>query len=343
MLRVALAGFSQGYYAVNYLRYLARLKEVRVVGVSDLGRPEEYVRECAFVTAQAFAAEMGAPLLREYEDLLALEPDAVLICSETVEHVPMALEAARRGIHAFVSKPLCFSYAQAREIARLPGRKACVLCGNPLKYELGVEEMKERLERDEIGRVYSLRVMVNHEAMVHQEWERDASRSGGPLGTYGVYLFDLARYVAGISLQTVYALGMNAATPQIDGPDTVKVLGSAPGFACTLELFSGLRAPYPFLQLEAVGQGGTLTARYENYATFAQTARGEKTGSLRLGDMTAGEMEHFLACVKGEAAPRCSLEDMAYVTRCLEAVRESLATARPAKVPEEESECETAR
>jgi predicted dehydrogenase len=135
---------------------------------------------------------------------------------------------------------------------------------------------------------------------------------------------------------------MNAATPQIGVPDTVKVLGTAPGFTCVLELFSAIRTPYPFLQIEAAGQRGTLITRYDNYATVAQTQQGERMGALRLSDMIAGEMEHFLACVKGETAPRCSVEDMVYVTRCLEAVQESLSTGKPVDIPKEEVRCEAA-
>lgn len=334
MIRVALAGFSQGYYATAYMRYLARLKAVCPVAVCDCGANDAYVMECAFVTAGAFARELGVPLLHDYSRLLEQRPDAVLICSETADHAAMARVALEKGIHVFVSKPLSFS---SRDTALLRGvaERAVLLCGNPLKYEQGMEEMRARLAAGEIGRVYSLRVMINHLAMTKQAWERDEARSGGPLGTYGVYLFDLARWLTAQPLCRLYALADNYCTPEIACPDTVKVLGTGTkGTQFTLELYSAIRHEYPFVQVEAVGEKGTLVTRYDNYATLAQTSAGAALGALRASDMGAGEMDHFLACIQGRAVQRCGLADMDYAARCIEAARRSIRSGETA-VPQE--------
>ena len=90
MIRVGLAGFSQGYYATEYMSYLERFKEISVAAVCDCGESEEYVKECAFTTAQTFSEKMKAPLVHDYEEFLQCELDAVLICSETADHVRMA-------------------------------------------------------------------------------------------------------------------------------------------------------------------------------------------------------------------------------------------------------------
>lgn len=82
-MRVALVGFSQGYYAVEYTRYLSRLREAVITAVCDLGKDETYVRSCAFVEAGVFAREMGAPLTHTLEETLATKPEAVLLCCET--------------------------------------------------------------------------------------------------------------------------------------------------------------------------------------------------------------------------------------------------------------------
>lgn len=58
MIRVGLAGFSQGYYATEYMSYLERFKEISVAAVCDCGESEEYVKECAFTTAQTFSEKM---------------------------------------------------------------------------------------------------------------------------------------------------------------------------------------------------------------------------------------------------------------------------------------------
>ena len=52
--------------------------------------------------------------------------------------------------------------------------------------------------------------------------------------------------------------------------------------------------------------------------------------------MTVGEMEHFLACIRGQDIPRCSLSDMAYTVRCLDAAQKSMSSGMPAELPREE-------
>lgn len=332
MIRVALAGFSQGYYAVAYTRYLSRLRGIQVVAVCDCGADEAYVRECAFVDAKAFAGSLGAPLLRDYQSLLALRPDAVLICSETAEHAKMARAALECGIHVFVSKPLTFCRRDVQLLRAVP-RHTVLLCGNPLKYERGAEEMHAKLLAGTIGEIYSLRLMINHAAMTKQEWERNEARSGGPLGTYGVYLFDLARWMTGRSMEQLYAVAANYNTPEITAPDTIKVLGTGEkGTQFSLELYSAIRHPYPFLQIEAIGKKGTLLTRYDNYATICQTTENTTFGALRESDMASGEMEHFLSCIRGEETERCSLADMEYVACCIEAVRRSLRKKAPVSI-----------
>lgn len=332
MVRIGLAGFSQGYYATTYMQYLAQLKEVELVAVCDCGASDAYVMECAFITAGEFARELNVPLVHAYEALLDMRPDAVLICSETASHADMVRMALERGIHVFVSKPLTFLPGDTAKLKKIYGGQARLLCGNPLKYELGVEEMRTRIQSAEIGRVYSLRIMINHLAMTQQAWERDEARSGGPLGTYGIYLFDLARWLTGEPLTRLYALADRFDTPEITCPDTVKVLGrGVAGAQFTLELYSAIRHDYPFVRIEAVGTRGTLVTS-ESYATLAQTEKDAKLGALRASDMGAGEMAHFLACIHGKASERCSLEDMDYVVRCIDATRRSIRAGVPVEI-----------
>ena len=329
MLKIGLIGFSQGYYAVNYLRYLNRLKDVEITGICDCGRDEAYVRECAFITAEEFAREMDAPLFHDVDELLDKHPDAVLICSETCEHVKMAGEAMKRGIHTFVSKPLSFDPQEIQPLLDQEHRNVRLLCGNPLKYEYGIEEVREKLKRNDIGRIYSVHLMINHLAMTGQVWERDPTRSGGPLGTYGIYLCDLIRWITGNEFSTVYAIGDNFGTPMIDVADTVKVAARlTDGTLCSMELFSAVRHNYPFIQMEVTAAGGTLITRYDNYMTASQTENGCILGSLRNNDMGSAEMEHFLDSIRNGSPERCSAQDMLEVAKVIQAVMRSLESGK---------------
>ena len=331
-MRIGLVGFSQGYYAVSYLRYLHQRKGIEIVAVCDLNASPDYVWSCAFVDAAAFANEMDAPLMHSLEEVIRCRPDAVLLCCETYCHTRLTAELLAAGIHVFVSKPLCFSSRQADALAAALPADAIVLCGQPLRYEIGIREAISRIRGGEIGQVYSVRIRLCHAAMIHQAWEREEAYSGGPLGTYGIYLFDLARELGGVPVEVLYALGKNAATPEIEAADTVSILGSGGGILFQLELLSAVNLQFPFIHVEAVGTKGVLETRYDNAATLVRSTEGLKAGDFRTSDMTKGEMEHFLACLRREAMPECDVACMRYVTRCIEAVKKSMASGGPERI-----------
>lgn len=331
-MRIVLIGFSQGYYAVEYTRYLSHLKGVDIPAVCDLGENAEYVRSCALVDAEAFASEVGARLVHTMDEALSCQPDAVLICCETAQHTTLVRQAMETGAYVFVSKPLCFSSEQADALAKLP-HSSRVLCGQPLRHEEGVRELIARIH--EVGKPYSVRIRLCHAAMVDQAWERDSSRSGGPLGTYGIYLFDLARALGGERIDILYALGQNACTPLIQDADTVKILAKGNQVQFVLELFSAVETPMPFLQAEVTGDRGMLVTQYDNAVTVAHFLGGQRAGALRTSNMTHGEMDHFLDFIKGESQPACGVKNMQYITRCIEATRMSIATFKPVRVDKE--------
>ena len=331
-MRIVLIGFSQGYYAVEYTRYLSRLKGIDIPVVCDLGENSEYVRSCAFVDAAAFADDVGARLVHTMDEALSCQPDAVLICCETMQHTKLAQQALKVGAYVFVSKPLCFSSDQADALAMYPGSNR-ILCGQPLRHEEGIRELIDRIH--EIGKPYSVRIRLCHAAMVDQVWERDSSKSGGPLGTYGVYLFDLARILGGEMIDTLYALGLNTSTPQIQDVDTVKILAKGNRVQFVLELFSAVQTPMPFFQAEVTGDCGMLVTHYDNAVTVAHFPDSQRAGALRTSNMAHGEMDHFLDCINGKSSPACSVKNMQYITRCIEATRTSMAAFKPVTIDKE--------
>jgi predicted dehydrogenase len=320
MINIALAGFSQGYYAINYTRYLSKLKNINIIAVCDFGRSDTYVKECAFITADDFAKELNSPLIHSYQDLLRMKPDAVLICEETHLHSKLAKEAILAGSHVFVSKPLCFSKDDILTLRGVNASGKKILCGNPLKYDQGIDEIKGKIASGIIGELYSFRIMINHLAMVNQEWERDTSKSGGPFGTYSVYLFDLAKWLTNEKIVELYGFADNFSTPLINSPDTFKIIGKGEkGSQFTFELFSAIISKYPFIVIEAIGKLGTIISKYDNYSSVTQTTSMASLGELRLSCLGTLEIDHFLSCIIDDESEKCSYEDMTYVVDCIEA------------------------
>jgi predicted dehydrogenase len=98
------AGLIAQVMHLNYLRELADRFEIAAV--------------CDVVdeNARASAARYGVGrALTDWRELLREDIDAVIVLTGG-SHAPMAIEAARAGLHVLVEKPMCFSTAEADQM-----------------------------------------------------------------------------------------------------------------------------------------------------------------------------------------------------------------------------------
>ena len=108
MKKIALAGVAH-IHAPNFVKRLQERSGVEVVSLWDHDRAR----------AERYAKEIGCRICGEAEELWNdPEVDAVVVCSETDRHAALVPAAAKAGKHLFVEKPLGFSAADAREMAK---------------------------------------------------------------------------------------------------------------------------------------------------------------------------------------------------------------------------------
>ena len=101
-----------------------------------------------------------AAATRDWRDVLEHDLDAVLVLTPG-SHASIAVEAARRGLHVFVEKPLCFSVAEGREMIAAAEQAGVVLMvGYMKRYDPAYERLAEELaawpERPRLVRVTTL-------------------------------------------------------------------------------------------------------------------------------------------------------------------------------------------
>ena len=91
-----------GVIAPLHLQAIAALDDVEVAGISALDRE----------AAAALAEEAGCASFADHRELLALEPDVVVVCTPHPSHPALTIEALEAGAHVLVEKPLA---VEARE------------------------------------------------------------------------------------------------------------------------------------------------------------------------------------------------------------------------------------
>lgn len=150
---------------------------------------------------QSLAAQFNIPdVYTDYHELCArTDLDAITIVTSNSEHAAQATTGFASGKHVFCEKPLATNVAQAQEMVRtaeLSGKVHQVAF--TYRYLYGLQELRRRIQRGDIGAPYHLRAQ-------HNSWDRFQAKGSGVLHDVGPHLFDLARFLFG-PLQSVTGL-----------------------------------------------------------------------------------------------------------------------------------------
>jgi predicted dehydrogenase len=125
-LRVGVIGTGM-IAQLTHLRYLAELPGLyEVAAVCDIGAEN----------ARACARQYGIGLVHtDWREMLAGPLDAVFVLTSG-SHAPMAIAAARAGLHVFVEKPMCLSVAEGTEmVTAADAAGVTLMVGYPKRYD----------------------------------------------------------------------------------------------------------------------------------------------------------------------------------------------------------------
>lgn len=116
-------------------------EQYQLVGVAD---PSAQAR--AHFTAKGIAT------FENYQQLLEQQLDAILIASPDCYHAEIAHAALSRGVHVFSEKPLCYSVAEAKELAQARDRAGKVVqVGYMKRFDPNYEQLLSMLPADGKG------------------------------------------------------------------------------------------------------------------------------------------------------------------------------------------------
>ena len=148
-MKVGLLG--SGRIGALHADVLARDEDVGtiLVGDADPGRAES--------VAAGVGGEAG-----KIEDVLASEPDAVVIAASTTAHADLIRAAVEAGIPAFCEKPIALGYDETVEIVDLVESSGATLqIGFQRRFDAGYVEAKRLVESGALGTLYSIRLATH--------------------------------------------------------------------------------------------------------------------------------------------------------------------------------------
>jgi predicted dehydrogenase len=145
----------------------------------------------------ASALEPKARLERDFEALLELELDGIVLATPSALHAAQSLAALERGIAVFCQKPLGCNAHEARAIVDA-ARRADRLLGVDYVYRhtVAARALRELVQGGALGRVQALQLTFHNAYGPDKPWFYDRQLAGGGcLVDLGSHLVDLALWL----------------------------------------------------------------------------------------------------------------------------------------------------
>ena len=220
-VRVGVVG--AGLIAGCHVRAYARVADVAVVAIAD-----PHVSK-----AEQLAATVGAQARSDLDDVLALDPDVISVCTPPACHADLTVRALEAGRHVLCEKPVALSLADAERIQRAAeASDRVVMIGHVSRYEPDHRAAKELVEAGHVGEVAMMvhSMTASFPGWSEGGWLARPEESGGPLLDLSVHSFDYLAWVIGSEAVRVHAVAADSPVgPATYGVATVRYANGALG------------------------------------------------------------------------------------------------------------------
>lgn len=324
---VAGLGPAGQLHAVN----ITRLPHARLHAVASR-RPE---------VAQDLARRYCIP--RTYTDYTEMfadpELDAVVIASSCAEHPDHIIDAARCGRHIFTEKPVGITLEDIdRALAAVEGAGVHLQVGFMRRFDPGYVAAKQRIDAGAIGRPVLFR-STSRDPFFPEKQESQPYNT--TLLDLGIHDFDLARWLMGHEVRTVYTAGGVLVYPELRGAGDVdnavisltfedETLGA-------VDLSRNARYGYD-VRTEVVGDEGALLVGGLHRFTVLMLSRGGAVYegfswyAERFAEAFVGELAAFVDALRAGRRPWPDGRDGRRASEIGQAAVESWRTGKPAAV-----------
>lgn len=247
---------------------LLRMAEAEIVAISDLYANEEL---------KAWASARGIAMVTTDSSELIGHPDidAIFICSSTDTHVPLIIQAAEAGKHVFCEKPVSMDVSKTKEALEAVDKAGVKLqIGFNRRFDHNFKRLRELVAQDRVGEPHLVKITSRDPNPPSPEYIKV---SGGIFMDMAIHDFDMARFISGSEVETVYTQGAVLIDPVIgelgDYDTAVTTLTFTSGALAIID--NSRRAVYGYDQrVEVFGSRGAASAEndYPNTVTISDEA-----------------------------------------------------------------------
>ena len=160
--------------------------KILIVGLGSIGRRHltnicsKTNYEIIVYTKRTDLSNIRKKNIKIFNDLdlcLKENPSIAFITNETINHVPIALKLAKRGLHLFIEKPISNDMNQMKNLLQIVKRKKIItLVGCNFRFDKCIQKIKSLIEQKKIGKVISVKVEYG---TYLPDWHPDENYSKG--------------------------------------------------------------------------------------------------------------------------------------------------------------------
>jgi myo-inositol 2-dehydrogenase/D-chiro-inositol 1-dehydrogenase len=305
------------------------------------GVDEVVVHDAVPATAISLAADIGGRAAADLDETLAAV-DAVVIAAPTDAHAALVRASVEAGRPTFVEKPLAFDLRESATLVELiESTGARVQVGFQRRFDPAYREAARLVTAGDLGKLYLVR-LIAHDASPPPE--AYIPTSGGLFRDSTIHDFDSLRYVTGLEVDEVYAVGavrVSDVFTRYDDVDTAAaILTMSDG---TLAVLSQTRHnPRGYdVRMELVGSGDAVSIGVGPRTPSRSLEPGAASGDAgwdgfltRFAPAYRAELEAFLPFARGETASPCTARDGLEAMRIAIAATRSRQERRPVPIDE---------
>lgn len=286
--------------------------------------------------AEALASAHGARVSSIDEIAAADDVDAVIICTPTDTHADLIEQFARAGKAVFCEKPVDLSLDRVRTCLKtVEDLGATLMLGFNRRFDPHFKAVREAIDAGRIGDVEMVQITSRDPGAPPPSYIKV---SGGIFRDMTIHDFDMARFLLGEEITTVYATASVLVDPEIgklgDYDSASVVLTTASGKQCTIS--NSRRATYGYDQrIEVHGSKGVVSAENQRAVSIeVATEEGYVRPPLhdffmtRYTEAYAAEITAFVEAIESGTAPSPSGEDGMKALALAEAALKSVAERR---------------
>ncbi|MFK7838013.1 MAG: inositol 2-dehydrogenase [Sulfitobacter sp.] len=247
-----------------------RIGQVHAQAVASVpGAQLVAVAEPLAEVAEQIRAQYGCDL-REIDQIATSDDvDAVVICTPTDTHADLIEQFTAAGKAVFCEKPIDLDVERVRRcLAKVEAVGGSLMLGFNRRFDPDFMALKAAIDAGRVGKVEMITLTSRDPGPPPYDYIK---RSGGIFRDMMIHDFDVARWLLGEEVTSVYATASVLTDPEIgtlgDYDSANVILTTASGKQCTIN--NARRASYGYDQrIEVHGSNGSVTARNQHEANI---------------------------------------------------------------------------